>query len=57
MTIGALDKDSGALAKRLELQHRLSTFRLNDWIFQHIDKNQESAGLIWDVVVASRAYR
>jgi SAM-dependent methyltransferase len=37
MTIGALDKDSGALAKRLELQHRLSTFRLNDWIFQHID--------------------
>ena len=36
MTIGALDTDSVALAKRLELQHRFSGFKLNEWIFEHI---------------------
>jgi ubiquinone/menaquinone biosynthesis C-methylase UbiE len=36
MGIGALDTDSLALARRLELQHRLSAFDLNAWIFSHI---------------------
>ncbi len=36
MSIGALDTDSAALAKRLELQHSLSSFKLNEWIFRRI---------------------
>lgn len=37
MSIGALDTNSSALATRLALQHRLSDFNLNAWIFSHID--------------------
>lgn len=37
MSIGALDTDSAALAKRLELQHRLSGFDLNEWIFSRVN--------------------
>lgn len=35
MSIGALDTDSAALKTRLDLQARLSSFDLNDWIFGH----------------------
>lgn len=34
MSIGAFDTDSEALGKRLEIQQRLSTFDLNEWIFE-----------------------
>lgn len=37
MGIGSLDTDSAALARRLELQHRLSSFSLNDWILDHVE--------------------
>ena len=36
MTIGALDTDSAALGRRLELQEKLSAFDLNEWIFSQL---------------------
>lgn len=37
MTTGQFDTDSAALAQRLELQHRLSEFDLNAWIFDRLE--------------------
>ena len=37
MTTGQFDTDSAALAQRLELQHRLSSFDLNGWIFDLLE--------------------
>jgi SAM-dependent methyltransferase len=44
LTIGALDTDSAALATRLDLQHRLSSFDLNGWIFE---QSKPKAGEHW----------
>lgn len=44
MTIGTFDTNSEALAVRLELQHRLSRFDLNQWIFSHLPVD---AGQSW----------